>query len=159
MFSGTLVMFFDMKGGTTESLVPLSRGGCEKKEGFSDLWLVLILPLWSSAQCLPGRWRNPGLERVQQGPCLRARDQDKQKEAAACRSRVTAGSVRPQTSCWRPEGGAAGTMFIKMVCLPAGGSESRERSCRDQKAPADRSGSQHLGLSDRSGTSTDHILN
>lgn len=35
--------------------------------------------------------------------------------------------------------------LMKVIFLPAGASDSRERSCRDSKAPKDKSGSLHLG--------------
>lgn len=56
------------------------------------------------SMCVPGRWRHPGQERVQQGPCLRPRGQEQEGEAV-CRSRATAGKVshdkiHSNLTCW-----------------------------------------------------------
>lgn len=47
--------------------------------------------------------------------------------------------------------------LTKVIFLPAGASDSRERSCRDSKAPKDKSGSLHLGTIQTVRPCTDHV--
>lgn len=60
----------------------------------------IVLNVYSSI-CVAGKWRCSRPERVQQGPCLRTRDQEQEQQQeeeeeaeVACQSRPTAGTVR-----------------------------------------------------------------
>lgn len=123
-----------------------------------------IVPNVYSTICVAGKWRCFRPERVQQGPCLRPRDQEQQQEEeeeaeAACQSRPTAGMIRvTNMSDFSEHTSFAVKLALKVGLeeimkyqfntghlLPAGGSDSRERGCRDPKASNDKSGSLHLG--------------